>query len=490
MLTIDNITYELRAHGVSEEKIKEIETSYEIACDIHKNQFRESGEPYIIHPLNVANNLIKKMKIYDPDTISAALLHDTIEDAVEDFTKEDIAKLINPEVAELVDGVTKMRRMKFDTKDQQNNANTRKILNGLDKDVRIIIIKLADRLHNMKTLEYKKPEKQVSNAQETMELFVPIALGLGAYRIKNKLEDLSLMYLDPEEYKRILEERDKIEEKELQYLKEMGYNIKSRLDNKQIKNDVVFRHQTINTLYKKIQRGYHIDSIYDTCYFKVLVDEKEDCYYTLYLIHSLYKPINGRFKDYIGNPKTNNYQSIHTTIVDPNGKYRKIKTRTYDMDEIAGYGIPAYWNLSPDRGGKTIEETQELINNGLQLAKQLKEIDENARDDEEFYKDVFSDVLTPAHVYVYTAGGAIQELPKDSTAIDFVCQVYGSELDRVTGVLVNGREVPLNQELKNNDRVEIRTDGKIKQEYWEEYATTAKAKQKIKQYNERNRQNN
>lgn len=491
MLTIDNILYELRGHGISEDKIKEVELAYEIAEDIHKNQTRESGEPYIIHPLNVAKNALD-MEIYDPDTICAALLHDTIEDAEKKFTKEDIANELNPTIAELVDGVTKMRRMKFDTKDQQNLANTRKIINGLTKDVRIIFIKLADRLHNMETLEYKKPEKQVENAKETMSLFVPIALGLGAYKIKNKLEDSSLMYIAPDAYKKILDERNKIEEKQLPYLQIMAENIRRQLDNEGIKNDIEFRHQTVNTLYKKIQKGYELENIYDTCYFKVLVPEKKDCYYTIYLIHSMYKPINGRFKDYIGNPRTNNYQSLHTTITDSNGDSKKIKVRTFDMNKIAGFGVPAYWNLDPERGGKTIEETQKLINDNLQIAKQLREIDETAHDDAEFYNDVFSDVLTQSHVYVYTAGGAIQELPKGSTAIDFVCQVYSGELDRVTGVLVNGREVPLNQKLKNNDRVEIRTDGKIKQENWEAYATTAKAKQKIKQYNERklNRQNN
>ena len=483
MLSIETIIYELRNHRVTENKIREVETAYQIACDIHKNQTRESGEPYIIHPLNVANNVLK-MEIYDPDTISAALLHDTIEDAVEDFTKEDIAKLINPEVAELVDGVTKMRRMNFDSKNDQNNANTRKIINGLTKDVRIIFIKLADRLHNMETLQYKKPEKQLSNAKETMALFVPIALGLGAYRIKNELEDLSLKYIDPEEYKRILEGRTKIEEKELPYLKEMAHNIIIKLDNKKIKNQVIFRNQTINTLYKKIKKGYELENIYDTCYFKVLVDEIEDCYYTLYLIHSLYTPIPGRFKDYIGAPRTNFYQSLHTTIADSNGKLKKIKMRTFDMDKIAGFGIPSYWNLSEDRGRKTIKGTQEMINNNLQIGKQLREIDEAAKDDTEFYEDVFSDVLTPNHIYVNTSAGVIVELPKHSTAIDFICQAYPEQLDQVTGVVVNGKEVSLNKELKNNDRVEIKTNGKVNQENWEAYATTKKAQQKIKRLKE------
>jgi len=344
----------------------------------------------------------------------------------------------------------------------------------------------------METLEFKRPEKQYDNAEETMNLFVPIALGLGAYRIKNKLEDLSLMYMHPDEYKRILEARDKIEEKELPRLKEMAFNITTKLDSKHIRNEAVFRHQTINTLYKKTQKGYELPNIYDTCYFKILVEDKSDCYYTVYLIHDMYKAINGRFKDYISNPRTNNYQSLHTTIIDSNGDSKKIKTRTFDMDKIAGFGIPAYWNLAEERGRKTIEETQELINSKFQLAKQLKEIDKTAKNDAEYYDEIFSDVLTQAHVYVYTTGGVMVELPKKSTAYDFVCEAYPDKLDQLTGIIVNGKKVSLDYKLKNNDKIEIKVDGKIDPGFLEgsveNAATTSKAKQRVKQFNERNRQ--
>ena len=267
------------------------------------------------------------MEVYDPDTISAALLHDTIEDAEIDFRKEDIKELINESVAELVDGVTKMRAMNFSTKNDEIQANTRKIINGLTKDVRIILIKLADRLHNMQTLEYKVPEKQKENAVETIELFVPLSLSIGAYRIKNELEDLSLQYIEPEEYKRIKEKKDLLQEKEENILKEIGNKIKIILESKDIPNEIIYRNQTICTLYKKIKKGYKLENIYDLFYLKILVDEVEDCYRTLCIVHENNPPINGRFKDYIYNPKTNFYQSLHTTVSNADGKLIKPKKK-------------------------------------------------------------------------------------------------------------------------------------------------------------------
>ena len=475
MISIERLESELR-EKVPKNKLLEVKASYLIACDIHKDQFRESGEPYIIHPLNVANNLLN-MGVYDSDTICAALLHDTIEDAKEDFTKEDIAQLINPTVAELVDGVTKISRMNFSTKNDQNKANTRKIINGLTKDVRIILIKLADRLHNMETLQYKKPEKQFANAMETMELFVPLALTIGSYRMKNKLEELSLQYIAPEDYKYIKEKREEIEQRESKYLKEMASIIRNELSKLEIENTIVFRDQSLYTLYKKIKKGYELENVYDLAYFKILVRDIEDCYRALYVVHRNNPPINGRMKDYICNPRTNFYQSLHTTVSDANGKFRKVKIRTYDMEKIAAYGIPAYWNIE---NAKTLEETQEYIRQKCQFAKKLMELDESYKDDNEFVKELYSELLTD-HIYVYTHSGEIKELPQGATALDFAVQVYPEELDRMTGVLVNSKEVKLDTPLKNNDRVQIKTDGKINRENWESYAKTPTSIQKIKQ---------
>ena len=479
MVTIETIIEELKKKNIEKVKLMEIRKSYDIAKEIHKNQFRQSGERYIIHPLNVAMNLLK-MEVYDPDTISAALLHDTIEDAEIDFTKEDIAALINPTVAELVDGVTKMRRMNFSTKKDQTQANTRKIINGLTKDVRIILIKLADRLHNMETLSFKRPEKQKENAIETMELFVPLALSIGAYRIKNELEDLALQYIEPEEYKRIKEEKDTLQETREDYLKEISYKIKKILEQKDIPQDIIFRTQSICSVYKKIKQGYKMENIYDLFYLKILVDEVEDCYQTLCYVHKNNPPINGRFKDYIYNPRTNFYQSLHTTVSDTNGNLVKIKIRTFDMDKVAAFGIPAYWNI---KNGKTKEETQETIREHCQFAKKLIEIDESFQDNAEFIKQINRELLTD-HIYTYSHNGDIIELPAGSTALDFACQVFPNLLDKMTGVLVNGKEVPLGTVLKNNDRVQVVVNGIINHENWEKYAHNPTAKQKIKQLTE------
>ena len=479
MVTIEMIIQELREHGIPEKKLLEVERAYLIAKEIHKNQFRQSGEPYIIHPLHVAMNVIR-MKVYDPDTISAALLHDTVEDAEVEFTKEDVAELINPTVAELVDGVTKMRRMNFSTKNDQRLANTRKIINGLTKDVRIIIIKLADRLHNMQTLEYKTPEKQKENAIETMELFVPLALSIGAYQIKNQLEDLALQYIEPEEYKRIKEQKDCLQEARESYLREIADKIREILKQRNIPEDIIFRTQTICSVYKKLKQGYKMENIYDLFYLKILVEEVEDCYQTLFVVHRNSPPINGRFKDYIFNPRTNFYQSLHTTVSDTKGNLVKVKIRTFDMDAVAGFGIPAYWSI---RDGKTHEETQEIIRKKCQFAKKLIEIDESFKDNQEFIDQIKSELLTE-HIYVYTHDGDIVELPVGSTAMDLACQLKPEMLDKIESVIVNGIEAPLDQKLKDQDRVQVKISGKSNHQHLEQYANTPMAKQKLKQISE------
>ena len=479
MVTIENIIEELRKKNISEEKIKEVEHAYQIAVEIHKNQYRQSGEPYIIHPLHVAMNVIR-MKVYDPDTISAALLHDTVEDAEVEFTKEDVAELINPTVAELVDGVTKMRRINFSTKNDERLANTRKIINGLTKDVRIIIIKLADRLHNMQTLEYKTPLKQKENAIETMELYVPLALSIGAYQVKNQLEDLALQYIEPEEYNRIKEQKDCLQEARESYLREIAEKIRYILRQRNIPNDIIFRTQTICSVYKKLKQGYKMENIYDLFYLKILVEEVEDCYQTLFVVHRNSPPINGRFKDYIFNPRTNFYQSLHTTVSDTKGNLVKVKIRTFDMDAVAGFGIPAYWSI---KNGKTQEETQQIIQKKCQFAKKLIEIEEVSPDNRTFNDYINSELLTE-HVYVYTNDGETIELPAGSTALDLAIQIKPDQVDRIKGVLVNGKEVPLNHKMKDYDSVEVVLSEKTNHENWIEFANNPMAKEKIKQITE------
>ena len=490
-INIETIIKELKKHGISTEKAKEVYSAFLLADTIHRDQKpRETGEPYITHPLNVAYNVLK-MGVYDPDTISAALLHDTVEDAKFDFRIQDIAVSINPTVAMLVDGVTKMKDMNFSNRKDEDDANTRKIINGLTKDVRITIIKLGDRQHNMNTMEKKRPEKQRENAIETLNLFVPLAITIGAYRLKNELEELSLKYIEPEVYEAIKDRREKLFAQDEKKLDKMGNKISAKLNEKGIDCDMIKRTQSIYTIFKKIKRGYKIENQYDLNYLKITVDTIDECYRALGIIHSCYKPINGRFKDYIANPRTNNYQGLHTTVADENGNFIKIKIRTRDMDKIDAYGVCAYWdmenydNVAPLEYGKTPEETTAIIRRKCQFAKKLMEIDESFKDNSEFSKIIGEDLLTE-HVYVYTNTGQSIEMPAGSTALDFVCEVFPDKLDTVTSIVINGKDVSPDEPLKNNDRIQIFEDGKISHEGWENYAKTDKAKIKVKRMNERN----
>ena len=480
MISLNDILKELVEKNPS--AIRDVKKAYEMAEKAHNGIFRESGEPYITHPLHVAKNLLE-MEIYDKDTICAALLHDVVEDT--DITLQDIEKEINPTVAELVDGVTKMRRMNFSTKKEQSDANTRKIITGLNKDVRIILIKLADRLHNMKTLEFKKPQKQKENAIETMELFVPLALSIGAYKIKSELEDLALFYIEPDIYKKIEEKRNQLGIQEKAYLEEIRQKLIEILKCENIPNEIIIRTKNICNIYKKVIKGYEVQNIYDLFYLKILVEEVNDCYRTLAFVHRNNPPINGRFKDYIYNPRTNHYQSLHTTVSDMNGKLIKTKIRTFDMDKVAAYGVSAYWNIKDDKEEteiplhKTKEQTQEEIRNKLQFAKKLQELDESFSQNADFFKEIKQELLTE-HVYVYNHSGEIIELPLGSTALDFACQVFPELLDSMTGVLVNGKQCAVHTVLRNNDRVQVLTKGLVDREDWENSVYTYNGKQKIK----------
>lgn len=447
MITIEDILEELKKHNATEQDLENVKKSFHLASDIHKNQFRQSGEPYIIHPLNVAKNALN-MEIYDADTICACLLHDTIEDG-EDFSKEDIARIINPTVSELVDGVTKMRRMNFSTKEEQVLANTRKITNGLSKDVRIILIKLADRLHNMETLDFKKAEKQRENAVETMEIFVPLALSIGAYKIKSDLEDLALKYIEPDAYKQISYQKQKLQEQKKEHLEEIKYKINEILKAKEIPSQILLRTKNICTTYKKILEGYELENIYDLFYLKILVEEVDDCYRTLGLVHGEYPHINGRLKDYISNPKTNLYQSLHTTV-SAKSIPTKVKIRTYDMDKVTAYGVSALWNI---KNGMTKEETQEYIKKHIPFIKVLMEIDENSKNNYDFISQANKRLFTE-HIYVYDKDRTI-ELPYGSTAFDFICTIYPELIDKPVDIIVNEKVVGQDYDLNNTDRVEV-----------------------------------
>ena len=473
-ITLQDLLNKLREYNPEEVEI--VKRAYEYADTLHKGQMRQSGEPYISHPLNVAYILTDMHA--DRDTICAGLLHDTLEDT--NITKEDIAHDFNQNVANLVDGVTKLSKMNFSSKQDQNYANTRKIITGIKEDVRIIIIKLADRLHNMRTLQFKSEFKQKENALETMEIFVPLAYYIGAYRIKSELEDLSLQYLKSDMYKKIEERKLRLEESSNDCLKEMSYKIETLLNDKNIPNEIKIRTKNIYGIYKRLNEGHKLSDIHDLLALKIMVDEVENCYRTLYLIHNEYHPINDKFKDYICNPKTNMYQSLHTTVFGPDDRLIQTQIRTFDMDKVASFGLTAYWD---EQKGKARDVMQDDLKQKFQFFKSLTEINSMFGDNQQFVNQVKNELFADK-VYVYTTKGDIIELPKGATPIDFAYKIHTDIGNTMVGVFVNDEFVPIDYALKNKDRVRIVTD---ELSYgpridWIDKAQTSLAKRKIKEF--------
>ena len=473
-ITIDDLLKKVSEYNIG--AIHDVSEAYCYAKLLHGNQIRQSGEPYINHPLNVAY-ILSEMHA-DCDTLCAGLLHDTLEDT--NIKKEDIANKFNQNVANLVDGVTKLSKMNFSSKQDQNNANTRKIITGITDDVRIIIIKLADRLHNMRTLEFKSEFKQKENSLETMEIFVPLAYYIGAYRIKSELEDLSLKYLKPDVYKRIGDEKIKLEETFDDILKEMLYKIKALLNDRNIKNEIKVRTKNIYGIYKRLSEGHKIMDIHDLLALKIMVDEIENCYIGLYLVHSKYKPINDKFKDYICNPKTNMYRSLHTTVFGPDDRLVQTQIRTFDMDKIASFGLTAYWDIEK---GKARDVMQEDLKQKFQFFKSLTEINSIFGDNQQFVNQVKNELFANK-VYVHTTNGDIIELPIGSTIIDYAYKLDTNIGNTMVGAFVNDEYVPLDYVLQNKDRVRIVTNelSNGPEEKWLDIAKTSLAKSKIKNY--------
>ena len=459
------------------EEIEIVKRAYDYASDLHQGQYRQSGEPYISHPLNVAYILSELHA--DRDTVCAGLLHDTLEDTK--ITKEDIAHDFNQNIANLVDGVTKLAKMNFSSKQDQNYANTRKIITGITEDVRIIIIKLADRLHNMRTLQFKSEFKQKENALETMEIFVPLAYYIGAYRIKSELEDLSLQYVKPDMYKRIEEKKLKIEEDSDECLKEMLATIQHLLNDKNIPNEIKIRTKNIYGIYKRLNEGHRLSDIHDLLALKIMVDEVENCYRTLGIIHSEYHPVNNKFKDYICNPKTNMYQSLHTTVFGLDGRLVQTQIRTFKMDKIASFGLTVYWDAEK---GKARDIMQKDLKEKFQFFQSLMEINSMFGDNQQFVNQVKNELFSDK-VYVYTPKGDIIELPKGATPIDFAYKLNTDIGNTMVGVFVNDEYVPIDYILQNKDRIRIVT---VDLSYgprddWMEKTHTSYAKQKIRDFN-------
>ena len=457
-----------------------IRKAYEYADQMHSGQTRQSGEPYIIHPLNVAY-IVAEMHA-DRNTVCAALLHDTLEDT--HATKEEIAELFNSDIANLVDGVTKISKMNFSSKAEQNLANTRKIITSITDDVRIIIIKLADRLHNMRTLEYKSVFKQKENSLETLEIFVPLAYYIGAYRIKSELEDISFRYLKPKEYRKLYNIMSRASEENNIVLTEVLQNIEYILKNENIPNEIKVRTKNLYGIYKRQSEGYKISDIHDLLSLKIMVNELWDCYKTLGLIHSKYHPVNEMFKDYIWNPKTNLYQSLHTTIFAPRDKLVQTQIRTFDMDKIASFGLTAYWDINK---GDARDKMQKDLKEKFQFFKTLTDINNMFLDNKDFVSQVKQELFND-NIYVYTSKGDIIELPKNSTIIDFAYKIHTDVGNTLVGAKVNGEYVTdLGQTLKNRDRITVITDDYSygPRAEWLDKVNTSNAKKKIKDFNKK-----
>ena len=476
-IELQDLLDKLKEYNSSEIEI--VKKAYEYAANLHSGQTRQSGEPYISHPLNVAYILAEMHA--DRDTVCAGLLHDTLEDT--NITKEDISHDFNQNIANLVDGVTKLSKMNFSSKQDQNYANTRKIITGITEDVRIIIIKLADRLHNMRTLRFKSEFKQKENALETMEIFVPLAYYIGAYRIKSELEDLSLKYLKPDMYKQIEERKIRLEQTSSYCLTEMLSKIERLLRDNNIPNEIKVRTKNIYGIYKRLSEGHRLSDIHDLLALKIMVNNVENCYRTLGMIHSEYHPINDKFKDYICNPKTNMYRSLHTTVFGPDDKLVQTQIRTFDMDRVASFGLTAYWD---EQKGKARDVMQEDLRQKFQFFKSLTEINSMFGDNQQFVKQVKSELFAD-RVYVYTTKGDIIELPRGSTPIDFAYKIHTDIGNTMVGAFVNDEYVPIDYVLQNKDRVRIVTDDLSygPREDWIDKAHTSLAKRKIKEFNKK-----
>ena len=452
---------------------KRIRESYEFAKQHHGEQRRKSGELFITHPLAVAQIVAEELHL-DSESIEAALLHDVIEDT--DATYDDVAKLTSPTVADLVEGVSKLTRIQYATKEDEQMENLRKMLIAMSKDIRVILIKISDRLHNMRTMEYQTPAKQKQKSLETMEIYAPIAHRLGMQRMKWELEDLSLKYLDPIGYDEIV---SKLDAKRPEYdalMSRTQAQIDQRLNEMGIKHIVYGRMKHPYSIYRKMfSQNKSLDEIFDLFAFRVVVDTVSDCYNVLGVIHDLYKPILGRFKDYIGTPKPNGYQSLHTTVMGNEGIPFEVQIRTTEMHEIAEYGVAAHWKYKQNGQGAGTEGKYEWV-------RRLLENQEGA-DAEEFIHSLKVDMFSD-EVFVFTPNGDVQNLPAGATPIDFAYAIHSAVGNRMIGAKVNNRIVTLDHVLKNGDIVEILTSKNAKgpSRDWMKIAKSNEARSKIRQW--------
>lgn len=460
--------------------ISMIEKAYRIADEAHMGQVRKSGEPYIIHPLCVAI-ILAELEL-DKETIVAGLLHDVVEDTV--MTDEEIASEFGDEVALLVDGVTKLGQLSYDADKVEVQAeNLRKMFLAMAKDIRVILIKLADRLHNMRTLKYMKPEKQKEKARETMDIYAPIAQRLGISKVKIELDDLSLKYLEPEAYYDLVEKiaiRKSVRE---EYVQQLVDEVKCHIEEAGIKAEIAGRAKHFFSIYKKmVNQDKTLDQIYDLFAIRIIVDSVKDCYAALGVIHEMYKPIPGRFKDYIAMPKPNMYQSLHTTLIGPTGQPFEIQIRTFEMHRTAEYGIAAHWKYKEGNTGMSVANQEE---EKLSWLRQILEWQRDMSDNKEFMSLLKSDLdLFSDTVFCFTPSGDVKNLPNGSTPIDFAYSIHSAVGNKMIGAKVNGKLVTIDYVIQNGDRIEIITSQNSRgpSRDWLNIVKSTQAKNKINQW--------
>ena len=461
--------------------ISMIEKAYRVASEAHKEQKRKSGEPYIIHPLCVA--IILADLELDKETIAAGLLHDVVEDTV--MTEEDLTREFGEEVSVLVSGVTKLGQLSYSADKVEVQAeNLRKMFLAMAKDIRVILVKLADRLHNMRTAMYWKPEKQVEKARETMDIYAPIAQRLGISKVKIELDDLSLKYLKPDVYYDLVEKINLRKSEREALVQGIVDEVKQHMQEAQIDAEVNGRVKHFFSIYKKmVNQDKTLDQIYDLFAVRIIVESVKDCYAALGVIHELYTPIPGRFKDYIAMPKPNMYQSLHTTLIGPNGQPFEIQIRTFEMHRTAEFGIAAHWKYKEASDGKKPVPQQE--EEKLSWLRQILEWQKDMSDNREFLSLLKSDLdLFNENVYCFSPAGDVKTLPRGSTTVDFAYSVHSAVGNKMVGARVNGKLVPIEYEIRNGDRVEIITSQNSKgpSRDWLKLVKSTQAKNKINQW--------
>ncbi len=450
--------------------------AYLYANELHKKQKRDSGEAYITHPLAVC--YILALMHADTDTLCAGLLHDVLEDTR--CTQKDLEKRFNKTVADLVNGVTKISKIKLFSTNDLTAKNLRNIIVSLRKDARIVIIKLADRLHNMRTLQFKKEKKQYDIALETLEIYVPLAYYIGSYDIKNELENISFKYLKPAIYKDLDKKLQVIHKDTRKTLNKMVLEVKKRLRQEGIKSHIEIKYKDIYGVYKKILTKSTIENIHDLLTIRVIVKTVRECYLALMAVHSLYPPLTFKFKDYIVKPKTNMYQAIHTTVFAEDNRLVQFQIRTKEMDRIAQYGLTSYWFTNKDFASTIIQKDLETK---FQFFKSIEELDSTIQDNIEFVKKAKQEIFG-TNIYVRTAQGEIIELPYNSTPIDFAYKIHTDLGNTMIAAIVNDQAVSFDYKLKNNDRVRIVTDPKVfvPKDDWLDIVATTHARRKIKEF--------